>query len=57
MFTGAVEIPKITFPSSWIDFTNSYNQNQDKKAEEACLIKIAEWLILFEEAIKNGMCL
>jgi hypothetical protein len=50
---SAVEIPIITFPSSWIDFINSYNQNQDNDAEETSLIEVVECLILFEEFINK----
>jgi hypothetical protein len=38
--TTAVEIPRITFSSSWIDFTASYNQNQNNEAEETGLIEV-----------------
>jgi hypothetical protein len=51
--TAVVEIQVITFPSSWIEFTSSSNQNQDNKAEETGLIEVAECLILFEEFIHN----
>jgi hypothetical protein len=54
--TAAVEIPVITFPSSWISFTGSFNQNQDNEAEETDQIEAAECLILFEDFyIKRNM--
>jgi hypothetical protein len=39
---ASVEIPIITFPSSWKDFTSSYKQNQDNDAEVTGLIEVAE---------------
>jgi hypothetical protein len=51
--TATVEIQIITFPSSWIKFSGSSNQNYDNEAEETGLIEVAECLILLENFINN----
>jgi hypothetical protein len=51
--SNAVPIPYSSFPSSWIQFTVSLHHVQKNETEKACLIEVAECLILFEEFIET----